>query len=260
MTWNRRFRASGTGTTPPGQAVHEDVWLCRRRSVGLSVFPARHIGRDILRPGPQAGARVARVAGNTVQRASIDTSRWSRHRAGQQAGPNILGNWFAPAYCSDMSSPPEEWSSAGALAGRPSSAIKSGVEESLRRLHATSPSTHLHPTTTMTRRVERSSTTLDGWCRRAGHEIAASRGADMQAGGRLSTRRTWPAVARLQPHYSLVSCDTFEGELSSGSSRPPGDLAARSACSPPGVRLPSPGRYPWCRRPRSGRPSTWGWH
>ncbi|MEU4891910.1 aldo/keto reductase [Streptomyces sp. NPDC044780] len=161
------------------------------------------------------------AGGNFIDTADV----YSAWVPGNEGGESeiILGKWFASrGNRSDIVLATKVGAGVPEPRGLTSSAIKSGIEESLQRLgtdyidlyytHYDDPSVP----------VEEIITTLDELVREGKvREIGASNvsAERLEAQLTFSTQENLARYVALQPHYNLVSRDTFEGELA--------DVAAR---------------------------------
>lgn len=197
------------------------------RKIGdLSVFPLSLGGNVFGWTANEAESfRVldayAAAGGNFIDTADV----YSAWVPGNQGGESetILGNWFASrGNRSDIVLATKVGGGSPEPRGLTSSAIKSGVEESLQRLRTDYIDLYYTHYDDPSVPVEEIITTLDELVREGKvREIAASNvAADrLEALLTFSTQENLARYVALQPHYNLVSRDTFEGELA--------DVAAR---------------------------------
>ncbi|AJZ82110.1 MULTISPECIES: aldo/keto reductase [Streptomyces] len=161
------------------------------------------------------------AGGNFIDTADV-YSVWVPGNEGGES-ETILGNWFASrGNRSDVVLATKVGAGSPEPRGLTSSAIKAGVEESLQRLQTDYIDLYYTHYDDPSVPVEEIITTLDELVREGKvREIAASNvGADrLEAQLAFSTRERLARYVALQPHYNLVSRDTFEGELA--------DVAAR---------------------------------
>ncbi|MGW5447661.1 aldo/keto reductase [Streptomyces asiaticus] len=161
------------------------------------------------------------AGGNFIDTADV-YSAWVPGNEGGES-ETILGNWFASrGNRSDIVLATKVGGGAPEPRGLTSSAIKSGVEESLQRLRTDYIDLYYTHYDDPSVPVEEIITTLDELVREGKvREIAASNvGADrLEAQLAFSARENLARYVALQPHYNLVSRDTFEGELSEVAAR-----------------------------------------
>ncbi|WP_064674733.1 aldo/keto reductase, partial [Streptomyces albus] len=135
----------------------------------------------------------------------------------------VLGNWFASrGNRSDVVLATKVGAGYPEPRGLTSSAIKTGVEESLQRLRTDYIDLYYTHYDDPSVPVEEIIATLDELVREGKvREIAASNvsAERLEAQLTFSTQESLARYVALQPHYNLVSRDTFEGDLA--------DVAAR---------------------------------
>ncbi|MET7903179.1 aldo/keto reductase [Streptomyces sp. NPDC005355] len=156
----------------------------------------------------------AAAGGNFIDTADV-YSAWA---PGNQGGESetILGNWFASrGNRADIVLATKVGGGSPERRGLISSAIRSGVEESLQRLRTDYIDLYYTHYDDPSVPVEEIATTLDELVREGKvREIAASNISAERLESLLdfSTKENLARYVALQPHYNLVSRDTFEGE------------------------------------------------
>ncbi|MYU17311.1 aldo/keto reductase [Streptomyces sp. SID8361] len=207
-------------------ADNTDTADITRKIGGLSVFPLSLGGNVFGWTANEAESfRVldayAAAGGNFIDTADV----YSAWVPGNQGGESetILGNWFASrGNRSDIVLATKVGGGSPEPRGLTSSAIKSGVEESLQRLRTDYIDLYYTHYDDPSVPVEEIITTLDELVREGKvREIAASNVAADRLEGLLtfSTRENLARYVALQPHYNLVSRDTFEGDLADVATR-----------------------------------------
>lgn len=207
-------------------ADNTDTADITRKIGGLSVFPLSLGGNVFGWTANEAESfRVldayAAAGGNFIDTADV----YSAWVPGNQGGESetILGNWFASrGNRSDIVLATKVGGGSPEPRGLTSSAIKSGVEESLQRLRTDYIDLYYTHYDDPSVPVEEIITTLDELVREGKvREIAASNvAADrLEALLTFSARENLARYVALQPHYNLVSRDTFEGDLADVATR-----------------------------------------
>ncbi|ATL84397.1 aldo/keto reductase [Streptomyces malaysiensis subsp. malaysiensis] len=207
-------------------ADNTDTADITRKIGGLSVFPLSLGGNVFGWTANEAESfRVldayAAAGGNFIDTADV----YSAWVPGNQGGESetILGNWFASrGNRSDIVLATKVGGGSPEPRGLTSSAIKSGVEESLQRLRTDYIDLYYTHYDDPSVPVEEIITTLDELVREGKvREIAASNvAADrLEALLTFSIRENLARYVALQPHYNLVSRDTFEGDLADVATR-----------------------------------------
>ncbi|MEV6131678.1 aldo/keto reductase [Streptomyces violaceusniger] len=161
------------------------------------------------------------AGGNFIDTADV-YSAWVPGNEGGES-ETVLGNWFASrGNRSDVVLATKVGAGYPEPRGLTSSAIKTGVEESLQRLRTDYIDLYYTHYDDPSVPVEEIITTLDELVREGKvREIAASNVSAERLDAQLafSTQESLARYIALQPHYNLVSRDTFEGDLA--------DVAAR---------------------------------
>ncbi|AQW52341.1 aldo/keto reductase [Streptomyces violaceusniger] len=161
------------------------------------------------------------AGGNFIDTADV-YSAWVPGNEGGES-ETVLGNWFASrGNRSDVVLATKVGAGYPEPRGLTSSAIKTGVEESLQRLRTDYIDLYYTHYDDPSVPVEEIIATLDELVREGKvREIAASNvsAERLEAQLTFSTQESLARYVALQPHYNLVSRDTFEGDLA--------DVAAR---------------------------------
>ncbi|GLV78597.1 aldo/keto reductase [Streptomyces hygroscopicus] len=198
-----------------------------KKKIGdLSVFPLSFGGNVFGWTANEAESfkvldAFVEAGGNFIDTADV----YSAWVPGNQGGESetILGNWFASrGNRSDIVLATKVGAGVPEPRGLTSSAIKSGIEESLQRLRTDYIDLYYTHYDDPSVPVEEIITTLDELVREGKvREIAASNvsAERLEAQLTFSAQENLARYVALQPHYNLVSRDTFEGELA--------DVAAR---------------------------------
>ncbi len=204
----------------------EDMADNKKKIGDLSVFPLSFGGNVFGWTANEAESfkvldAFVEAGGNFIDTADV----YSAWVPGNQGGESetILGNWFASrGNRSDIVLATKVGGGVPEPRGLTSSAIKSGVEESLQRLRTDYIDLYYTHYDDPSVPVEEIITTLDELVREGKvREIAASNVSPerLEALLTFSAQENLARYVALQPHYNLVSRDTFEGELA--------DVAAR---------------------------------
>ncbi len=204
----------------------EDMADNKKKIGDLSVFPLSFGGNVFGWTANEAESfkvldAFVEAGGNFIDTADV----YSAWVPGNQGGESetILGNWFASrGNRSDIVLATKVGAGVPEPRGLTSSAIKSGIEESLQRLRTDYIDLYYTHYDDPSVPVEEIITTLDELVREGKvREIAASNvsAERLEAQLTFSAQENLARYVALQPHYNLVSRDTFEGELA--------DVAAR---------------------------------
>ncbi|MEU8825878.1 aldo/keto reductase [Streptomyces sp. NPDC048636] len=163
----------------------------------------------------------AAAGGNFIDTADV-YSAWA---PGNQGGESetVLGNWFASrGNRSDIVLATKVGAGSPERRGLSPAAIRSGIEDSLRRLRTDYIDLYYTHYDDESVSVEEIATTLDALVREGKvREIGASNisAERLDAFLTFSTREGLARYAALQPHYNLVSRATFEGGLADVATR-----------------------------------------
>ncbi|MDT3395558.1 aldo/keto reductase [Streptomyces sp. B1866] len=198
----------------------------RKRIGGLSVFPLSLGGNVFGWTADEAGSfavldAYAEAGGDFVDTADI-YSAWAPGNAGGES-ETIIGDWFASrGNRSEVVLATKVGAGYPERRGLAPAVIRSGVEESLKRLRTDYIDLYYTHFDDPSVPVEDIIATLDALVREGKvREIGASNISPerLEASLAFSERENLARYAALQPHYNLVSRDTYEGPLADTAAR-----------------------------------------